>query len=451
MPPFVQSANWQTLARQAGRLLTKVKPPNANTIKTTLPRKVARVIRQSFPSLSTPAHLLELNPAYAYTSSASNHLSRGFNKAVTLNRLQQPFTQASRGFRTAARRPTTPFASNVGLGTARSYSSGPQQAFHGNVPVALRALASLIDQDTDKSLPGSSRYKPYYMPKKLFKTGKRSARVSYSIDSVKMARYAERDILFPRATTIDANLPENRLQPERLVTSGINTTLSIAIGQSFLEIFDTPPAEPFDPRDLGVTVQANLLSSHLLDNLFENPVARHLQAFFQKLDSLGVTAVYREGEFARVEMSEHYSEYDGQRMPEILVLKFSDRSEMDVRKIVGESLRPREEGWILREERAIKVVSPAEAMAALAAWEDAQRPNRPRPIDNSDLIMPRIDISSSLIDIDIPPPPMQTMDESVMLNEWDDDEMDEIEWTCGVMEPDSIHEDLEDFENEWSD
>jgi hypothetical protein len=449
MPPFVQSANWQTLARQAGRLLTKVKPPNINTIKTTLPRKVARAIRQSFPSLSTPAHLLELNPAYAFTSSTPNQLSRGFNKAVTLNRLHQPFTQASRGFRTAARRPTTPFASNVGLGTARSYSSGPQQAFHGNVPVALRALASLVDQDTDKSLPGSSRYKPYYMPKKLAKTGKRSARVSYSIDSVKMARRAERQIFFPRINAVDANLPENRLQPERLVTNGINTTLTIAIGQSFLDIFDTAPAEPFITGDLGVRVFANLLPPHLLANLVDNPVARHLMAFLQKLDSLGVTAITREGEFARVEMAEHYVEHEGTRMPEVVVLKFWDRSEMDVRKIAGESLRPREEGWILREERAIRVVSPAEAMAALAAWEDAERPNRPRPIDNSDLIMPRIDISDSLIDHQYPDSPVPLMAESVNWNVLDEDDLEDIEWTCGIMEPDSFHE--EDFENEWSD
>jgi hypothetical protein len=391
MPPFVQSANWQTLARQAGRLLTKVKPPNINTIKTTLPGKVIRAIHQSFPSLSTPAHLLELNPAYAFNSSG-NQLSRGFNKAVTLNRLHQPFAQASRGIRTAARRPTTPFASNVGLGSARSYSAGPQQAFHGKVPMALRALASLVDQDTEKTLPGAARYKPYARPHKVIKTTKRSPRASTSsIDIERM------DILFPRRIPAAGPvLADNLLQPEKLVTGGINTTLIIPIGKAYQDLLDTPPPESFAVNNLGINTYASL-GKIPLDDILNHPAAPYLLSLLSKLDSLGITNITDEDEFAHFEVVPYYVEigFEDYWLDE-LHLKFYDRSEMDVRRIIGESMRPRREGWILREERAIKVVTPAEALAALEQWADAQGPNwpRPRPIDNSELILPLIDVDS---------------------------------------------------------
>lgn len=389
MPPFVQSANWQTLARQAGRLLTKVKPPNLNTIQTTLPGKVVRAIHQSFPSLSTPVHLLELNPAYAFNSSG-NQLSRGFNKAVTLNRLHQPFAQASRGIRTAARRPTTPFASNVGLGSARSYSAGPQQAFHGKVPMALRALASLVDQDTEKTLPGRSSYKPYNRPQKYAKTSQRSIRSSISSIDQEMSRYFTR-----RPVVAGPAFAENLLDPERLVTDGINTSLTIPIGQAYLDILGLPPAQPLESGELGRNRFANLNNIRLHD-IFNNAAARYMLALFEKLDALGVTRIYEDGEFAQVECIQHFVVIDGERELDSLQINFYDRSEMDVRKIIGESMRPREEGWTLREERAIKIVTPAEAVVALEQWADAQRPNwpRPRPIDNSALIMPLIDIET---------------------------------------------------------
>jgi hypothetical protein len=444
MPPLVQSANWQTLARQAGRLLTKVKPPNLNTIKTTLPGKVVRAIHQTFPSLSTPAHLLELNPAYAFSSSG-NQLSRGFNKAVTLNRLHQPFAQASRGFRTAARRPTTPFASNVGLGSARSYSAGPQQAFHGKVPMGLRALASLLDQDTEKTLPGRSQYKPYNRPQKYAKTAKRSVRSSISSIDLEMDRH------FPRQHAGPAHA-ENLLQPEQLVTGGINTTLTIPIGRTYLEILGLPPAEPLAANELGRSRFANL-DNIRVRGILNNPAARHMLALFNKLDALGVTQINEEGEFSQVEGTQHFVEIDGERELDEVHLKFYDRSEADVRKIIGESMRPRNEGWTLREERAIKIVGPVEALAALEQWADAQRPNwpRPRPIDNSELVMP-------LIDID----PM-----AATIHAWDHD--DAGQWNgsdFGVNTPDSdsdglsefsvmeafpAHQDMEEFGSEWED
>jgi hypothetical protein len=446
MPPFVQSANWQTLARQAGRLLTKVKPPNLNTIKTTLPGKVVRAIHQSFPSLSTPAHLLELNPAYAFNSSG-NQLSRGFNKAVTLNRLHQPFAQASRGIRTAARRPTTPFASNVGLGSARSYSAGPQQAFHGKVPMGLRALASLLDQDTEKTLPGRSYYKPYNRPQKHARSAKRSVRSSISSIDLEMDRH------FPRRQAAAGPAhAKDPLQPEQLVTGGINTTLTIPIGRTYLEILGLPPAEPLAANELGRSRFANL-DNIRVHGILNNPAARHMLALFDKLDALGVTQINEEGEFSQVEGTQHFVEIDGERELDEVHLKFYDRSEADVRKIIGESMRPRNEGWTLREERAIKIVSPAEALAALEQWADAQRPNwpRPRPIDNSELVMP-------LIDID----PM-----AATINAWDHD--DAGRWNgsdfgvntpgsdsdglseFSVMEAFPSQQDMEEFGSEWED
>jgi len=439
MPPFVQSANWQTLARQAGRLLTKVKPPNINTIKTTLPGKVVRAIHQSFPSLSTPVHLLELNPAYAFTSSG-NQLSRGFNKAVTLNRLHQPFTQASRGIRTAARRPTTPFASNVGLGSARSYSAGPQQALHGKVPMALRALASLIDQDTEKTLPGRSQYKPYNRPQNHTKAIKRSVRASSSsIDQERM------DTLFPRRrAAAGPALPENLLQPEQLVTSGINTTLTIPIGRSYLEIFDSPHAEPLSASELGRTRFANL-DNLRAGGIFNNRAARHMMGLFNKLDALGITRILEDGEFARIEGTQFFVDIDGERELDEVHLTFYDRSEADVRKIVGESMRPRTEGWTMREERAIKIVTPAEALVALEQWADAQPANwpRPRPIDNTQLVMPLIDVDTMASPI-ASPFGANTPDS---LLDSDSDGLSEF----SVMEAYSLHQDMEEFGSEWED
>jgi len=448
MPPFVQSANWQTLARQAGRLLTKVKPPNLNTIKTTLPGKVVRAIHQSFPSLSTPAHLLELNPAYAFNSSG-NQLSRGFNKAVTLNRLHQPFTQASRGIRTAARRPTTPFASNVGLGSARSYSAGPQQAVHGKVPMGLRALASLLDQDTEKTLPGRSYYKPYNRPQKYARSAKRSVRSSISSIDLEMDR------VFPRRHAEVAPVAENLLRPEELVTGGINTTLTIPIGRSYSEILGLPPVRPLagdDEIELGRNRFANLDNIRVHD-ILNNPAALHMLALFNKLDALGVTQINEDGEFSQVELTQHFVEIDGERELDEVQFKFYDRSEADVRKIIGESMRPRNEGWTLREERAIKIVSPAEALAALEHWADAQGPNwpRPRPIDNSELVMP-------LIDID----PMATTTRAWGHNDagqWNgsdfgadtSDSDSDGSSDFSVMDAFTAQQDMEDFGGEWED
>jgi hypothetical protein len=160
-------------------------------------------------------------------------------------------------------------------------------------------------------------------------------------------------------------------------------------------------------------------------------------ALFDKLDALGVTQIIQDGEFAQIEGLQYFVEIDGERELDEVHLKFYDRSEKDVRKIIGESMRPRSEGWILREERAIKIVTPAEALAALEQWADAQGPNwpRPRPIDNSELVMP-------LIDVD----PMQTT-----IYPWDHD--DAGQWNgseFGANTPDSLLDDDSDGLSEFS-
>jgi hypothetical protein len=406
MPPLVQSANWQSLARQAGRLLTKVKvkAPNIN-INTTLPRHVARVIQQSFPSLSTPAHLLELNPAYAYTSSAPNHLSQGFKRAVHLNRQCHPLAQATRGFRTA-RRPAshTPVASNVGLGSARNYSAGPQQVLNGKVPMALRAFASLIDNDTDRTLPRPGHYKPYNRKARISKSGKRKTMFSFSsgtIDSTRIGTSVASDYTyyFP-PHPVPAPVADNRLRPEQLVTTGINTVLSIPLAETYHELLNLPPAVPYAGSDLGVRRFADLTGGLLnVAQIIHNRAIPFIIPLLNKLDALGVSHITAEGEFARCDMHVAFVRIDGLEWPDSFEVVFHDRCRMDVEAILGESLRPIREGdwWSVHEERIVKVVSPREASAAIAAWDEARRP-APAPLDHSDLIMPLIDLSETRID-----------------------------------------------------
>jgi hypothetical protein len=278
-----------------------------------------------------------------------------------------------------------------------------------------------------------------------------------------MNREAEYAAYFhPRAAPVAA---ANLLVPEKLVTAGVTTILSIAIADSYRAIFDDFPVEDFDPSQLGIGINPGVfderVKSALVDIMF-NPGSRYIMGLLSKLDSLGVSRVIAEGDFARFEMDLEYDRLNGGDIrPAELQLIFHDRCKADVLRIIGESLRPEREGWLLREERVVRVVSSEEALAALEAWADTQRPARPRPIDNRDLIMPVIDLDElNHRDNDL----LAHNDAAVwsgmnsgsttpesLLDDDPDDGMSDISVMSDYVVMDHMHVQLQGVRNEWDD
>lgn len=397
MPPFVQSTNWTSLVRQAGRLLTRIgvkqKAPVARV------QQVARHIRHTFPSLSTPAHQLE--HAYAYAPLPRAQAQSAYTRAQQLHQARRPFTRAARGFRTATntRRPTIPAPCNVGLGTARNYAyaAGPSSAsgtmVSVNVPHVLRALASLLDSDLDK-VPKGSVYTAVDM-RRLARVAIEVSRAparSIKSDSDSTVRAFEH-YFHPapapnvaQAVSVSGAAGAGLLIPSELVTEGFNTTLTIPLAASYHSILELPPNEPYSGSDLGVRKFANLLGGVLtLHQIIHNRASHFVIPLMDKLDSLGVT------DPATCEMHISYIDH---ALPESISLKFVDRSAADVRKLLGESLRSAREGewWVLTEHYLTAdahELSPAEARQMLEEWDHH---SCPAAVDTSQLVMPLIDL-----------------------------------------------------------
>lgn len=391
MPPFIQSASLQGLVRQAGRLLIRagIKPPKLIKAKSPIFRQLKHIVQTTFPSARTPAHLLELSPAYLPRAETA------FTRAQQLHRARHALTQASRGFRTSARRPAVPAPMNVGLGTARnfSYGAGPQQVMNAKVPMALRALSSLIDSEFEGGLPKPSSYRPYE-PKKLVRVASKIAASEINITPASVAstlRAFEKYFTpAPQAEGEVVASGSNLLRPEDLVTQGINTTLTIPLAPSYHSIFELPPAEPFRPNQLGVERFANLLRGVMtLHDIIDNRASQFVIPLINKLDSLGLTDQANGG----CEMHVSHADVDGYAIPESISIKLFDRSASDVRKILGESLKQAHEGdwWILTEHRVEYELTPAEARAMLEQWDTDGR-RQPVNVDTSHLVMPLVDI-----------------------------------------------------------
>lgn len=396
MPPFVQSASWQGLIRQAGRLLIRAgsKPPKATKVKSPILRQIKHIVQTTFPSASTPAHLLELSPARLPRSET-------FTRAQQLHRARHALTQASRGFRTSVRRPAVPAPVDVGLGTARNFSSGAgagTQVMNAKVPMALRALSSLVDSDIDGEAgwPRLPVYRPYDA-KRLAKVAtkvaaSKSGSTPVTIESTRRAfeRYftpaAQADQL--RTDTVGSS--SNLLRPEQLVTPGVNTTLTIPLAPSYHSIFELPPAEPFRADQLGIDRFANLLRGVMtLHEIIDNRASHFVIPLINKLDSLGLTDPVNGG----CEMHVSHADVDGYAIPESISIKLYDRSAEDIRRLLGESLRQAHEGdwWILTEHRLDHELTPAEGRAMLEQW-DGQTARQPMGVDTSRLVMPLVDI-----------------------------------------------------------
>ena len=434
MPPLVQSSNWISLARQAGKFLARAsaRPSrNVKPIKTsTLPQQAKEILRHTFPSLFTPAHLLELQPAYLHRSTHT------FARAAQISRAGNPLGQAARGFRTTARnaRPTVPAPMNVGLGTARGYASSgaaSHQMMSAKVPMMMRALASLLDSELelDRTLPHPSKYTPYDIQRiSMVASAIATSKVSFeSVDEIRRT-FAEYFSPAPQAaaaaaaaTTLAssstsgsiANLDDsNLLVPSQIVTPGVNTTLTIPLAPSYHSILELPRQEPYAGSDLGVRKFASLFKGILtINQIVHNRASHFIIPLMDKLDSLGITFDQTnsqghghghgqgQGQMARCEQWVSYIDIDDYQLPETISIKFYDRSSDDVRRILGESLRSVQEGdwWALTECHLNPVLGMDENTTAAIqeGWEDESshgRGTNELELDTSQLVMPLIDL-----------------------------------------------------------
>jgi hypothetical protein len=243
----------------------------------------------------------------------------------------------------------------------------------------------------------------------MTKKGKKTNMASWSsgiIDSrrisTSVASDSEFTIYFPHQTAVNASEAaaaplDNRLRPDRLVTGGINTVLSIPLAETYHDLLNLPPAAPYSGSDLGVRRFADLTRGAMrFVDIIHNRAIPFVIPLLNKLDALGISANTGGNDFARCEMRVAFINIDGDEWPDSFEVIFHDRCRKDAETILGESLKPTREGdwWTIREERVVKVVSPREALANIAAWEEARK--RPAPaIDNSQLVMPRMDLDDT--------------------------------------------------------
>lgn len=348
MPPPFSSTSLGTFVRRALRSAAQVVPRVGKRSSSLLQQS----IHETFPGLRTPFYQLHPQPAFM-----PRHSKLGGN----------PLRNASRGFKTSYRpRVSGPFASNVGLGSARTYASGPT-ALNLNVPIGFRALAKLVNEDDDK-LPKGSRFKPYNCKKRQRRLRSADNRQS-TIDDY---RY-----FFPRpAGNVSITLPT---LPETLITPGLETTLSLPLSPSLQALLIPTTRITYDQAEIGISVLSRLTNGlYGVHELFSSYTSTRLLPLLAKLEGLGVLSDDQDVK-VRLEVI-----LDSEGRPDILRIIFEDRSSTDVMNLLGESLRSHEEDeWWALEQKAIPGLSSAERKEIMEVWES---PN--------DLVMPTIDFSA---------------------------------------------------------
>ncbi|ODN80750.1 hypothetical protein L202_02906 [Cryptococcus amylolentus CBS 6039] len=387
MPPLFTSTSLTTLLRSVAGAAKRIQPhamaraPHRTITHINKARNaVHKLAHQTFPSLATPSH--QLYQPTTIRAGARFASTQGPSVAKSA----RPFGAVGRGLQ-AGKRPHWGHGrfipSNVGLGTARGFASGPASGIHAQVPMGLRAFASLLDDDckVNKTLPRASRYSPYTR-----KAGRHTRKTCKSIDS---SFIADLHHYFPLITV---SVEESEIPlpptPETLTTADKTTVLSLPLSPS-LEALLHPTSElTYSETSVGVHILARLTTGILpIHSAFSLHSSTRILPLLNKLESLGVLEFHPGSPLVHAEV---LRDADGQ--PDILRLVFQDRSVGDVRELLGESLRKHEEGewWALWEERKEVVeLSQGERKEMMEQWSEQ---SEEREVD--ELVMPTLDVSA---------------------------------------------------------
>lgn len=323
----------------------------------------------------------------------------------------QPAPQFARinrypAFRSSARPsiPRIPAGHNVGLGSARAFSSGPAAKTANNVPIFLRAFTQVFDEDKEGKLPTARRYIPYPPPRgqRTQRTHQRAQRRRRCSETSHASLLADLAHFFP--TRGPLVLPPT---PETLITPGVESTLSLPLapGLDSLLAVATPEVSYAD-AEVGSAVLATLLP---LGDAISLASARVLP-LLARLESLGVLD---DRAWPRTKLQVEMRD----SRPDILRVVFESRSSEDITALLRISAG---EAWYTISERW--------APESEEQWErvprSAGRVNPTPNVKDSALVMPApcLDIP----EVDEIPSPMPsgtgTSTPSSLLDTWDESE-----------------------------
>jgi hypothetical protein len=297
----------------------------------------------------------------------------------------------------------------VGLGSARKFSSGPAQQVSQNVPVVLRAFANIFD-DEDK-LPRASRYAPYRrLPKRRVQRRQQQRARRDSVASITSTASASSALLgelghyFPFVVDSSAAEAEAELalplRPETLVTPGVRTTLALPLSPSLAALLE-PASVPYADAEAGAAALSRITHGMVPLHAAYAAAGARIVPLISRLELLGVLHAH-----AYPRATAHVS-LDSRGEPDVLRIVFAGRSAADVRALVGDL-----ESGVISQARELVEIDEDEA---LARWREPVLANpvfepvltaSPAPIsippspslvmasvDSLDLVMPTLDLS----------------------------------------------------------
>lgn len=403
-----------TFVRQAVAAVKNV--PRTTAARASLVRRVQRTIvqgvRETFPALTESAG--------SFQASSPTPILEPIRLGTRSHRPLSPHAQlmaASRNFRSGAtKRPFVDIGgrpkrvSDVGLGSARKFSSGPggSSVIHNNVPVVLRAFASLLsDEETDKSLPRPTRFSPYTSrrPRQRIVRSRKGRRAASgcSVSSVhSRVSLAEISHYFPFNHLVTA--PHTTSFPptaDTLVTPGSTTILSLPLSPSLSALLSSTTDVSYAAAEIGVAVLSSLSMGVIsLHEAYSMHYWDRIGPLLARLDDLGLTG--QEAEVGRGVRSE--IDYDENGRADVMRFIFQGRSEKDVMCLLDEWLV--QEGgrvwWGLREITEVSEIfgmelTKVETKEMMEVWDEpCSIPNAPETlfeISDVDLIYPSLDIS----------------------------------------------------------
>ncbi|CAD6564919.1 MAG: hypothetical protein TREMPRED_000398 [Tremellales sp. Tagirdzhanova-0007] len=400
MPPLFTATNVTTLLRKVVHAARYVHP--RATVPISPASKIQRVrlsvqsaLRETFTSLSVPA-----NQAYALHPAQIS--SRGYASYATKLR-GTPLNRAGHQFKTNGFRPVqaaelrgSKRITNVGVGYARTFATTGTfaadpliSATQANASIVLRAFSKLLQDDqSSDTLPRATPYtscksrSPMRREKRRL-SARRGVRTvsgclrssgSCSIDHVdtcciRRPRLSDVYHYFPlpaRACEDAIDLP---LLPEEIATPGRTSTLSIGLLPSDDALLIPTTSISFNELEVGVTVFANLTEGVVnLMTAFSIYGSTRVIPLLAKLESLGV-----------VKNAESYGPatsaevlFDSEGRPCDLLIHFHDRSELDVRAILGETLKEEQSTWynLVEKESHVPLKAGVQATAMVEEEED---------------------------------------------------------------------------------
>ena len=360
-----------------------------------------RLALSTFPSLSTPAY--KLVPEYAYQPIKLATQRRGFVSAGHTSRTMGMISRRpGSAFPPAIAR--SPAINSVGLGTARTFASGPATSAYAKVPMGLRAFASLLDdnEDLQHRLPRPRRYVPYAKPAShRIRRVRRSTCTSASSQHSGLLEEMSHYFPTPLRSVKEQQIPLPPL-PESLVTPGRTTILSLPLSPSLHSLLSPTPSVPYREAEVGVNLLARLTKGLMpLHEAFSTYSSTRIIPLLAKLEGLGVLTA---GSLTTMDVV-----LDHQGQPDVLRIIFEGRSKKDVLQLLGESLRSAEEEefWVLEEEpthTAVAVLNAEESRAILEEWgapetraprSPAEMPVTASLVQSHELIFPTIDLGLS--------------------------------------------------------